>query len=62
MTASTQLSLITSLKSFVVTFGKFNPPTIGHRKLAEQMAKAASSTGERAKMFLSQKSSEMNAR
>ena len=40
-------------KTAVVAFGRMNPPTIGHRKLAELMAKEAAKTGERAKIYVS---------
>ena len=42
-----------SKKTAVVAFGRMNPPTIGHRKLAELMASLAK--GEKAKIYLSHK-------
>ena len=42
-----------SQKTAVVAFGRFNPPHIGHRKLAKAMADAAH--GEKAKIYLSHK-------
>ena len=42
-----------SQKTAVVAFGRFNPPHIGHRKLAKAMADAAQ--GEKAKIYLSHK-------
>ena len=42
-----------SSKTAVMAFGRLNPPSIGHRKLAKKMASLA--TGEKPKLYLSHK-------